>query len=185
MQRKGPGGEGERTHRGWCREEGREVGNGCVCLVYRLASENGVTPGTHVLKCAHSIPNLFSPTCFRPWLSHHHSHHSSSPVEAPSSAEGSVEAPSSAVGSAFDNERRKGQYPDPPPHAIPRPAPSDSRNVANSIKTQSCIARAHFHIVTHITGFPGATSAADLGGPSPCAPSSCQRAFTPAWQSPR
>ena len=112
-------------------------------------------------------------------------HHSSSPVEAPSSAEGSVEAPSSAVGSAFDNERRKGQYPDPPPHAIPRPAPSDSRNVANSIKTQSCIARAHFHIVTHITGFPGATSAADLGGPSPCAPSSCQRAFAPAWQSPR
>ena len=59
MQRKGPGGEGERTHRGWCRAEGREVGNGCVCLVYRLASENGVTPGTHVLKCAHSIPNLF------------------------------------------------------------------------------------------------------------------------------
>ena len=28
MQRKG--GEGERTHRGWCCEEGREVGNGCV-----------------------------------------------------------------------------------------------------------------------------------------------------------
>ena len=33
MQRKG--GVGERTHRGWCGEEGREVGpggNGCVCL---------------------------------------------------------------------------------------------------------------------------------------------------------
>ena len=30
MHRKG--GEGERTHRGWCCEEGREVGNGCVCL---------------------------------------------------------------------------------------------------------------------------------------------------------
>ena len=30
MQRKG--GEEEIAHRGWCCEDGREVGNGCVCL---------------------------------------------------------------------------------------------------------------------------------------------------------
>ena len=65
MQRKG--GVGERTHRGWCGEEGREVGNGCVCLSEQEHTGNLPYRGAGLenlqIRAQMETPLLLQPPC--------------------------------------------------------------------------------------------------------------------------